>query len=480
MRSNLNLSVFVACISLLGMICLQFFWLKNSYHDQENKLLDIVDNTLSKVQLYSGVRSSIYDLTQNIISNTIDNASDSINPTTKNKIEQLEIFSSKDSNNLNRQLVVGPERDSILVKLKMRMAIMDTSFSESYTLEEYQSKIQYALLQKHIDIPFEVALLNSDNQITDCSIDTNAFLRMPLKSRLENVAAIQLNDKQSGVIQLGFSDVFYFIIKQMKSLILLEVSIIFLTILSFYFMISFFYKQRRIAKIKSDFMNNMTHELKTPVSSVSLALELMHVTGDSEKSIQNKEFLSIAQNELKRLSLLIEKVLKMAAFEQLQVKVKKEWININDMVEEIVSSMKPLLIPEKMEIITDIYPTDLQVHADRVLLGSVLQNLLENAIKYSDPNKPKLRIGIECWEHNNYFLMAVRDNGIGISIQDQQKVFDKFYRVTRGDTHDTKGYGLGLSYVKEVATLHHGKITLDSILKTGTTFTIEIPKQYIQ
>jgi two-component system phosphate regulon sensor histidine kinase PhoR len=150
------------------------------------------------------------------------------------------------------------------------------------------------------------------------------------------------------------------------------------------------------------------------------------------------------------------------------------------MVEEIVSSMKPLLIPEKMEIITDIYPTDLQVHADRVLLGSVLQNLLENDIKYSDPNKPKLRIGIECWEHNNYFLMAVRDNGIGISIQDQQKVFDKFYRVTRGDTHDTKGYGLGLSYVKEVATLHHGKITLDSILKTGTTFTIEIPKQYIQ
>lgn len=224
--------------------------------------------------------------------------------------------------------------------------------------------------------------------------------------------------------------------------------------------------------MKSDLMSNITHELKTPIATVGVAIEALKNFNAIQDPQRTREYLDISQNELQRLSLLVDKVLKLSMFEKKDVELKQEVFDLGQVVDEVVSSLR--LQTEKYRgQITVETSGSLQLRGDRLHLQSVVFNLLDNALKYSKEN-PSIRVQLTGREGE--VELKVSDNGIGIPAGYLNKVFEKFFRVPTGDTHNAKGHGLGLSYVAQVVKQHGGTISLDSHEGIGSTFTIIIPK----
>jgi two-component system, OmpR family, phosphate regulon sensor histidine kinase PhoR len=274
-------------------------------------------------------------------------------------------------------------------------------------------------------------------------------------------------------VQLGNS--FPYLIKRITPPILFSLFLVGVTILSFVVLYRNLLKQRRLAELKNEFIGNITHELKTPIATVGVAIEALKNFNAIQDTERTKEYLDISANELQRLSLLVDKVLKLSMFEKKEIDLKYEYIDWKDLVDEVVDSMR--LQIEKLDarvFITQHGNTNLE--ADRLHLLSVVFNLLDNALKYSK-DKPVINIGLAGDEHSVQFNIA--DNGIGIAPEYKNKIFEKFFRVPAGNTHNAKGYGLGLSYVAQVVEKHHGQISVDSEAGRGTTITIVLPRKQV-
>ena len=231
-------------------------------------------------------------------------------------------------------------------------------------------------------------------------------------------------------------------------------------------------RQKRLSEMKSDFVNNMTHELKTPISTISLASQML-----SDKSIplENKKIDHISDiitEESKRLGYQVERVLQMAKFDQGDLKLQFKEIYVHDIVESVISNFTLQVDSKEGLLIPSLHADNDCVTGDTVHLTNVISNLLDNAVKYT-PEKPE--IFIETRNQNGAILVSFRDNGIGISKANLKRIFDKFYRVSTGNVHNVKGFGLGLSYVKKIIQEHHGEIYVDSELGKGSTFTISLP-----
>jgi two-component system phosphate regulon sensor histidine kinase PhoR len=205
-----------------------------------------------------------------------------------------------------------------------------------------------------------------------------------------------------------------------------------------------------------------------------VAIEAMKNFDALQSPERTKEYLGIAGNELNRLSLLVDKVLRLSMFETQQVELKYEWFDIRSLVKEIVDSMQ--LQSEKTGAAVKLNFTgdDFSLMADRMHITSVVYNLLDNALKYSH-GKPEIEISVE--SKDNEILLAVKDNGIGIPVSYKEKIFDKFFRVPHDDKHNVKGYGLGLSYVAHIIAGHKGSVRVESGEGKGTTFMIKLPKE---
>ena len=265
----------------------------------------------------------------------------------------------------------------------------------------------------------------------------------------------------------------------------LTTAIIFFTpfkivLLSFLLLYRSLQKQRTLTKIKNEFISNITLELKTPISTVGVAIEALRNFNAINDPQRTKEYLDISQNELQRLSLLVDKVLKISMFENKETDLKYELLDLESIVDEVISSMK-LQIEKHQAKVSFEKKGDTTLRGDRLHLLSVVFNLLDNALKYGNGN---IVIDIKLIGKEKELELSVADNGIGISPEFKDKVFDKFFRVPAGDTHNTKGYGLGLSYVAHVVEKHKGKIEVESPPAgkagekgTGTKFIISLPKQ---
>lgn len=469
MQLRLTRLVFITCTALLGIIALQVFWLYKTYQEQKTQLLSLVDNTLMETQIFTGVNPSLRITAQSLANDLLVNFSEG-----KIDVKDNVHLLSQKKYEINVHDLSGGEKNikSEILKLMGK----DTSSQKVYTLEEYKKEIARSLTYKKVDIPFELALVAPNDSIIACTTDILAFEKSGIVTGTDYSLPVTLNKALEGRIQLAFPHAAFYLLKGMWVILLLSLCLIAICAISFSYMVTLFYKQKRVAEIKNDFMNNMTHELKTPISSVSVALELLQDDSVSMGVEVKDEYFKIAGNELKRLTMLVDKVLRMAAFEKMEVKIKKERLPARDWIMEVVDSVKPLAEAGKVAIVTDIQPDGLSLFADKNHISSVLQNLLENAIKYADSNKSMLEINIIAWEAGDNFYLKVKDNGMGIAEQYQGKVFEKFFRVPTGDQHDTKGYGLGLSYVKEIVRLHQGSIALESEARSGTTFTITIPQ----
>lgn len=240
----------------------------------------------------------------------------------------------------------------------------------------------------------------------------------------------------------------------------------------FYYSVNTMLSQKKLSNIKTDFINNMTHELKTPVSTISLALEVIRDKELEKNPEKTERYLNIIGEENKRLGTQIEKVLQIAQLESGDISLKFENLDINEVLNQVIASMGVQLEQLNVKVDTNLNAAIPNVAADKVHLTSIFVNLLDNAIKYSK-EFPEILLSTE--NTIGGVAIKIKDNGIGIPKDQINKIFDKFYRVPKGNLHDVKGFGLGLSYVKRMLTLHGGKIAVSSKVNEGSEFFVTLP-----
>ena len=248
-----------------------------------------------------------------------------------------------------------------------------------------------------------------------------------------------------------------------------------LLIVIFFFVYTLFVilKQRRLSEVQKDFINNMTHEFKTPISTIAISTEVLKDPGIIHTPERLLNYATIIQNENQRLKQQVERVLQMARIEKEDIGLKKESADIHGLINEAVRNTSLTLHEKQGTIDLDLGAEPSVAIVDKLHFTNVIYNLLDNAIKYT-LRTPKIIIRTKNVNHS--ILVEVEDNGIGINEEEQQKIFHRFYRVPTGNLHDVKGFGLGLNYVKLIVEAHKGKITVASKGDTGSTFRLVIPR----
>ncbi len=268
-----------------------------------------------------------------------------------------------------------------------------------------------------------------------------------------------------------------YLLKEMSLMLFLSIIIILSVIYLFSYSITTIIKQSKLSDLKNDFVNNMTHEFKTPISTISLACQAL-TDDDIQKSPELYDsYISIIQDENNRLGGMAEKILQTAIIDKGQLKLNSEWVNVHELIQELGKSNEMMIEQKGGKLSFNLDAQYFIINADRLHLTNLIYNLLDNANKYS-LEKPIINISTK--NDGDCILIAVKDNGMGISKANQKKIFDKLYRVPTGNVHNVKGFGLGLSYVKAVVEKHKGSVGLESQLHKGTTFFIRLPIDFLK
>jgi two-component system phosphate regulon sensor histidine kinase PhoR len=344
------------------------------------------------------------------------------------------------------------------------------SLQDSLRVKEIDSACRLALKKEKIDVPIRITK-NADIAWRE---------RFPQEDP-KSFNRVTIGFAHPVTYELSLGNSFGYLLKRLASPILFSLFLIGVTVSAFVLLYRNLRRQRKLTNIKNEFISNITHELKTPIATVNVAIEALRNFNAINDPQRTKEYLDISQNELHRLSLLVDKVLKLSMFEKKEIELKYEPVDLKDVVNEVVSSMK-LQIEKYHANVSINAEGDTSLQGDRLHLLSVIFNLLDNALKYGNAQvndtggQPGIAIKFELKEKENLVELTVADNGIGISPEYKDKVFEKFFRVPLGNTHNTKGYGLGLSYVAHVIQKHKGKIEVESQPGLGAKFIITLPK----
>jgi two-component system phosphate regulon sensor histidine kinase PhoR len=368
-----------------------------------------------------------------------------------------EAFISNRPGNLNRPML--PPGSPPVV----RYLNGSKELSDSLPLARIDSAYRAELNRSNVYVPFRL------NAVKVKSGDENRlrFARGEVKT---NFTFVGLSN--SFAYQAAFDNPFMYIVKRLSSSIIISLLLITFTIASFIILYRNLLTQRRLAVIKSEFISNITHELKTPITTVNVAIEALRKFSAIEDPGKTKEYLDISAGELQRLSLLVDKVLRLSMFEDREVDLHKETFDLRVLVEEVISIMKLQFEKQHAVVTLKTEGENFTIDADHVHITSVLYNLLDNALKYSKGD-PVIEVFLK--SHAMHVELKLMDNGIGIPAEYKGRVFEKFFRVPTDDVHNTKGYGLGLSYVNHIIRRHHGFITVESEPGKGSTFTANIP-----
>ena len=282
--------------------------------------------------------------------------------------------------------------------------------------------------------------------------------------------------------QYKFDDlVYYFVIRFPKRenflLANLNITLVFtmfsvLSVLFFLYSIWVILKQKRLSELQRDFINNMTHEFKTPIASIKIASNVLANDAHVKEDARLSKYAEIIKEQNNRLNDQVEKVLNIARMEKDSIELKREWINLNLVLDQIVKAESVKVSHGKMTFTP--CAKDVEIYADTLHFVNVISNILDNAVKYSP--KDQVEISVIADLEQGRLRLKIADNGMGISPEDQKKLFDKFFRVSTGDKHDVKGFGLGLFYVRNICRAHGWYISVESELGRGTVFTIDIPE----
>ncbi|MBS1975942.1 MAG: HAMP domain-containing histidine kinase [Bacteroidetes bacterium] len=331
---------------------------------------------------------------------------------------------------------------------------------DSLKRSDIQSRYKKALSDAGIDLPFRIIHL--------------AGKKMPppedfhFDIRTEWVPVMPANSYVA-----TFDNVSLPILRKIAPQILFSVFLTALTVMSFLLLYQSMKAQQRLMTLKNDFISNVTHELKTPIATVSVALEALKEFKGMDENVSS-EYIDMARQELGRLTLLTDKVLTSAILDEHGIKNNVETVRMNEVIAHVLNSMKLVTTKRKAKVSFETTGNDFTVQGSLIHLTSVIFNLLDNALKYS-PGAPDVTILLK--DNDDHLELSVSDKGIGISKEFHKKIFEKFFRMPTGDVHNVKGHGLGLSYADSVIKAHGGSIKVDSEPGRGSQFIIQLPKK---
>lgn len=533
---HLKLVVATVSIAMIGLIAIQIYWIHNEFslerdkinHSAGEALSEVAEllerhETLTKLRSHQEARYLFFQdpdstgaidfppddsLVEYVVSKKVERKGDQI------EMQLVEEGRDQKSEKLITHSVQDlPFQSNLEEEVKLRVAVADSfeldmsaggdplAPSEIDIRERVKTKkaflgdIVKSLIEIDLNQPIDERI---DPSIVDSLVKislTKHGLQIPFEMGVfdgkrnlifgDNDRIVELQESEIRV-QLFPNDVIqlpYFIHVYFPNLqgyifnniwLLLAISLVFViaVIGIIYYILRTVIQQKQNSEIKNDFINNMTHELKTPISTISLACEAL---GDPELSklenVKNR-YISIINAENKRLGLLVEEVLQSAVLDKGSFKLKREELDLHSLINDVVDKFSIQVKEKNGELIADLKASDVVIEADRNHLTNVIYNLLDNAVKYS---KDQPRLSISTCNQDGFVVIGVKDSGIGISSENLKKVFDKLYRVPTGNVHNVKGFGLGLSYVKIITERHGGRVYVESSLGQGSTFYIEIP-----
>jgi signal transduction histidine kinase len=489
-------------VTLLGLLLVQAFWIENAFKVKEKHFNQVVHEALAQAvfdvqrnetvnYVFSEFGTKNFDTTfvtpvdqfdfDTVIHFEIDTGNGGyfsqnfkISHNSSNGAIKTNISVSSNTGVKSGQ-PVSTER-SILDKISNRRNLVDQVISRMFTITpEIEQRITSGIITRTLDramkehgveLKYEFAVTKWNR---DIAFKSDGFR----EDNHEKFYYVRLFPDDfydhSNFLSVYFPDRRNYIMQSMGLMAASSGVLTLFLIVTFAFTLYVIFRQKRLSEMKSDFVNNMTHELKTPISTISLASQML-----SDKSIpfENKNLdriSGIISEESARLGFQVERVLQMAKFDQGDLKMHFKEVHLHDIIESVISNFVLQVDNKRGMIIPSLHAENDLVTGDSVHLTNVVSNLLDNAVKYTS-DEPE--IFIETRNDENKLKLAIRDNGIGISKSNQKRIFDKFYRVSTGNVHNVKGFGLGLSYVRKIVEEHHGIIEVESEPGNGATFTI--------
>lgn len=438
MKKIIPVIIVLIALSIVGIIIIQLSWFSNLFQVTQESFLDKVDKTM-------------YDVTRELAK-----------PASQGALMRLQRKSQLFPENLNFSTVKPPP------------------ISEHYTNAEIYNKLRRAMDKEGLkNLSFEFAITsNSDDYILEMqsknyievAVDTShSFQRvMPISAETNPFVDTAAFEQLIVVIPNFRTQVWMSLIWMVAGAGLFTL----IVIAAFYLTVRTMLVQRKLSLIKSDFINNMTHELKTPLATISLAVDAVRnekVQRDTEKL---QYFSGIIKEESKRMNKHVETILQAGLMERQDIKMNFVHVSVHDIIKKVAGSFNLQLQDKNGKIELLLNASDDMVLADEGHFTNMINNLVDNAVKYSKEN-PVIRITT----HNTSRSLVIRidDNGIGMSKETVKRIFEKFYRAHTGNIHNVKGFGLGMSYVKTVVDTMKGRIKVDSTLGKGSTFIIELP-----
>ena len=531
MKRKLNIIYLLAMLSVTGMVMFQVYWSINAYKMNKRKFDSDIDIAMQRA--IDACKKDYFDSIRVVLTKrlsppettiTIDTPRKQGDTSTVNYIiklfdgptsvffnttkDELDIYKRKlgrDAGMPRLLTEMSFYKPEVLEQIKLLLGMYDTfhhmnkltSFLKAHKDTPSDSLMKYNNIINDGIFTFPVNFRNADN------LKIRHYLKIELYHRnitapfylafsTQHIRPVGFNShysetneysyKYHGFTALHFAGPEFFaraifknpqyaILKGMMLVLILSLLLVLFFIYCFNYIIQVIFKQKKLAELKDDFINNMTHELKTPIATLTVAIEGLqkfNALNDPEKT---QRYLQTSRNELTRLNDLVNKVLNVAAFEDHELKLLKETVNIDALVEDVISSEK--LKTDKNVEINYLNKDHIEsIEADKLHLRNVLANLVDNAIKYS---YDRVIIDITCARNGNNILFSVKDNGRGIPQSHLDQVFDKFHRVPTGNVHNVKGTGLGLSYVKHIVEAHGGNVNVKSEIDAGSEFTFSIP-----
>jgi two-component system phosphate regulon sensor histidine kinase PhoR len=354
--------------------------------------------------------------------------------------------------------------------------MVEDRFSE----KEIYEKLRHQFDSELKDLDFEFAIVNTDGEF---EMKSSGFSQQYVDTNRNRTIITPITAMEAGsgnMENIGQTETLWVIVPDIKRQVweslrwVIAVAAVFMLIIiaAFFVTVKTLLNQKKLSEIKSDFINNMTHEFKTPLATISLAIDAIRnekVQNDKEKM---NYFSGIIKEENKRMNKHVETILQAALMDKQELQMSLKKLHAHNIINDVLANYD-LQLKEKNAVVELLLNAKNDIiAADEIHFANLISNLVDNAIKYSKEN---LILKVVTHSTNNNLVIAIEDNGIGMSKESAKRIFEKFYRAHTGNVHNVKGFGLGMSYVKTVIDAHKGKIKVDSTLGKGTIFTIEMP-----
>lgn len=485
-RRRIVLIISLMAGSLLGIILLQYQYFADSVRMDEQQFDRSVQIMGERISDYLQAREDYYGqlLYSDWLRERRKNPSLGIEALdirirefymNSNKIAQL------DSNVVQHSLDLPPDVLSNLASSRIKMLFQKKPLEERISPKDLRDIIQRFLIKADLETQVEFGVYSKEMArfvIANGAYVINSGLEdpdfSPYNSLLESPFKFELFDTDPiapGILALYFPNKNKYLWRSAKANLLATAFLIFIILGCFGYTIYVIFRQKKVSEMKNDFINNMTHEFKTPIATISLASDSIENPKVIENPDRVQKFVGIIKQENQRMLTQVEKVLNLARIDKRDFQLELNYIDLHEILREVIDSFRLTLDSKGGHITAQLEASNCRIKGDETHIGNIFYNLIDNAQKYVE-GAPE--ISVRSYNKKGKIFVSVKDNGIGISKEAQKYIFDRFYRVPTGNVHNVKGFGLGLNYVKRMTEMHDGSVHVQSTPGKGSNFTVEL------